>query len=93
MTISHERLHARVWGHVQGVNFRYFTRNTAQDIGVSGWVRNRSDGSVEVMAEGTHDQLERMLRFLQRGPSSATVSTVEADWLAATNEFMDFQIN
>ncbi len=93
MTQAHERLHARVFGHVQGVNFRYFTRVAASEIGVTGWVRNRGDGSVEVIAEGTHAQLERLLQFLQRGPASATVSQVDTDWLAATDEFAAFQIN
>jgi len=87
-----QRLHARVSGHVQGVNFRYCTRATAQEIGVTGWVRNRSDGTVEVIAEGTRQQLERLLQFLNAGPSSAKVSQVQTDWLAATEEFADFQI-
>ncbi len=93
MTQAHERLHARVFGHVQGVNFRYFTRVAAGEIGVKGWVRNRGDGSVEVIAEGMRTQLERLLQFLQRGPASATVSQVDTDWLTATGEFADFQIN
>jgi acylphosphatase len=88
-----QRLHAQVFGHVQGVNFRFYTRLTALQIGVRGWVRNRSDGSVEVVAEGTSVQLEDMLKFLNRGPESASVSRVETNWITATGEFADFQIN
>lgn len=93
MVDIHQRLHARVSGHVQGVNFRYYTRSAAREIGVTGWVCNRSDGTVEVVAEGTHQQLEKLLQFLNTGPVSAIVSQVQADWLPATGEFADFQIN
>ena len=93
MADIHERLHARVTGHVQGVNFRYYTQSTARGIGVKGWVRNRGDGTVEVIAEGTRQQLEKLLQFLNTGPVSATVSEVQTDWLPATGEFADFQIN
>ena len=88
-----QRLHARVSGRVQGVNFRYYTYVTAKEIGATGWVRNRSDGTVEVIAEGTRQQLEKLLQFLNTGPVSAIVSQVQADWLPATGEFADFQIN
>jgi acylphosphatase len=93
MADIHQRLHAQVFGNVQGVNFRFYTRITAREIGVSGWVRNRSDGTVEVIAEGTHQQLEKLLQFLNTGPGSASVSQVQTDWLPATGEFADFQIN
>ena len=93
MPDNHQRLHARVFGHVQGVNFRFYTRRTAAQIGVTGWVRNRADGSVEVVAEGSPQKLEKLMQFLNTGPESASVSRVEIDWLAATDEFADFQIN
>ena len=93
MADIHQRLHAQVLGQVQGVNFRYYTRVTANEIGVKGWVRNRSNGTVEVIAEGTRTQLERLLQFLSRGPASAIVTDVQTDWLSATGEFADFQIN
>jgi len=90
---DHQRLHAKIFGHVQGVNFRFYTRLTARQIGVKGWVRNKADGSVEVVAEGTPSQLEVLIQFLNKGPESASVSRVETDWLTATDEFADFQIN
>ena len=93
MADIHQRLHAKVFGQVQGVNFRFYTRTTAREIGVTGWVRNRSDGTVEVIAEGTQQQLEGLLQFLKTGPVSAIVSQVQTDWLPATDEFADFQIN
>jgi len=93
MPDNHQRLHAKIFGRVQGVNFRFYTRQTAAQIGVTGWVRNRVDGSVEVIAEGTPQQLKKLMQFLNTGPQSASVSQVETDWLAATGEFADFQIN
>ena len=93
MVDRHQRLHAQVMGRVQGVNFRFYTRVTARELGVAGWVRNRSDGTVEVIAEGTRQQLEKLLLFLNTGPVSAIVSHVQTDWLPATGEFADFQIN
>lgn len=87
------RLHAIVRGIVQGVNFRYYTRREAQRLLVTGWVRNLPDGTVEVTAEGSRAQLERLLDFLRVGPPMARVTGVEATWLPASGEFTTFEIN
>ena len=92
MAHTAECLHATVYGLVQGVNFRYYTRRTAQSLGLSGWVANRPDGSVEVMAEGPRPALEELLAFLQNGPSHARVDRVVPEWQAATGRFGDFWI-
>ncbi len=86
------RLHAIVRGIVQGVNFRYATRREAQRLLLTGWVRNRSDGTVEVIAEGPRAQLEGLLDFLRSGPPMAHVMGVEATWQPATGEFTAFEI-
>ncbi|BCX03186.1 MAG: acylphosphatase [Candidatus Roseilinea sp.] len=86
------RLHAIVRGIVQGVNFRYYTQREAQRLLLTGWVRNRLDGAVEVVAEGTRAQLERLLDFLHSGPPMAHVSGVEATWQPATGEFTTFEV-
>ena len=67
-----------VHGRVQGVWFRASTQEEAQLAQVSGWVRNLPDGSVEAVFEGTRDAVERMLRYVQRGPRGARVERVEA---------------
>lgn len=67
----------RVQGKVQGVGFRYFAKTCADAVGVSGWVRNLPDGSVEVHAEGTSEQLEELAFDLSRGPRFARVQQVE----------------
>jgi acylphosphatase len=85
------RLHARVTGRVQGVGFRYYVVTEAVGIGLSGWVRNRWDGSVEVMAEGEKEKLDALEQSLRRGSSSSIVSDVTTEWLEATGEFQGFK--
>ncbi len=86
------RLHAHVYGRVQGVNFRYYTQKEADALGLTGWVANRFDGSVEVVAEGEKATLQRLLTFLHRGPPSARVDRVQAEWTEATGEFHRFRV-
>ncbi|MGC8837271.1 MAG: acylphosphatase [Anaerolineae bacterium] len=90
--VRRERLEAIVHGHVQGVNFRYYTRQRAQELGLSGYVRNRWDGTVEVVAEGPPQALARLLDFLHRGPPSAVVVQVDVQWKPATGEFQGFRV-
>ena len=87
-----ERLHAIVRGIVQGVNFRYYTQERAHRLRLTGWVRNRADGSVEALAEGPRASLDQLLEFLRRGPPSASVTEVKEAWAAPTGEFEDFEI-
>jgi acylphosphatase len=73
-------LHTRrfvVSGRVQGVGFRWFVEREASTIGVAGWVRNNYDGSVEVLATGTREQLNQLRRKLQEGPRAARVDDVD----------------
>lgn len=86
------RLHAIVRGRVQGVWFRDFTRRHADALGLSGWVRNRPDGSVEVSAEGPRLALDELLRQVRAGPRRARVEDVEVAWLSATGEGGRFEI-
>jgi acylphosphatase len=64
-------------GNVQGVFFRDSTRQRANQAGVAGWVRNRSDGAVEAVFEGDDDAVQRMVAFMRAGPRSADVRDVE----------------
>jgi acylphosphatase len=66
-----------VRGRVQGVGFRWFVEREAHMLGIKGWVRNNSDGSVEVLAMGTRDQLLGLRSRLQQGPRAARVDDVE----------------
>ena len=87
-----EQLHAIVHGRVQGVGFRDFTQHRGIELGLTGWVRNELDGTVEVTAEGERATLERFAAFLRRGPQSARVTQVDLDWRAATGKFTSFNV-
>ncbi len=89
---STSRLHAVVTGMVQGVSFRWFTQRRASELGLVGFVRNLSDGSVEFCAEGSRASLERLLDAVRAGPASAVVENVDADWSDASGEFHRFDI-
>jgi acylphosphatase len=86
------RLHARVIGRVQGVGFRYFVMTSATELGLTGWVRNRRDGSVEVLAEGAMDQLEKLVAVLKRGSRSSSVREVKSNIQIATGEYGSFHV-
>ncbi|HEV2401660.1 MAG TPA: acylphosphatase [Candidatus Sulfotelmatobacter sp.] len=73
--IQARRYHVR--GRVQGVGFRWFVEREAHILGIAGWVRNNHDGSVEVLAQGTRDQLSGMHSRLREGPRAARVDSVE----------------
>ncbi len=85
-------IHAIVRGTVQGVGFRYYTRVNAQRAGVSGWVRNREDGTVEIRAEGTEERLKQFLKAVRRGPTHAHVKDVDVEWKAPTGQDRSFRI-
>jgi acylphosphatase len=69
-------IHVVVEGLVQGVSFRWHTRRTAQELNLQGWVRNRRDGSVEVMAAGEAKHVDQLVEWLHQGPPSARVDGV-----------------
>jgi acylphosphatase len=82
-------LHVVVRGRVQGVGFRWFVRERARRLGLAGWVRNRDDGSVEVLAHGQADALERLRQDLLTGPSGAKVSGLDEEQLSPDVAAMD----
>ncbi len=71
------RAHLLVHGRVQGVYFRQSTQIEAERLGLRGWVRNRLDGSVEIVAEGEEAAVEALVQWSHRGPPMASVSAVE----------------
>lgn len=71
--------HYIVRGRVQGVGFRWFTRQEALTLGLSGWTRNLRDGTVEVLVNGPSEALEEMDTTIVHGPPSARVDTVNSD--------------
>lgn len=87
-----ERLHLLISGRVQGVFFRAHTQEVASRLELKGWVRNTMDGSVEVLAEGDSDKLQKLLNWCKKGPSMAFVKSITESWSKATGEFADFKI-
>ncbi len=86
------RAHIYISGYVQGVFFRYHTRELAQRLGLRGWVRNTPDGQVEAVFEGEKEAVERMLNFCHRGPSGARVTDIEVKWENYRGEFSGFEV-
>jgi acylphosphatase len=86
------RLHSVVEGRVQGVGFRYFVLSKANQLNITGWVRNTAEGNVEVIAEGDRTELEDLLSELRKGPRSAFVSNIKENWDTPSGEFHNFSV-
>ena len=87
-----ERVEMRIVGRVQGVWYRKSTRDAALQRGLTGWVRNADDGSVEAVAEGPRAQLEDFIAWCRKGPAGARVDEIEATWAEATGAFEGFYV-
>ena len=92
MDSARARLHLIVSGRVQGVGFRFSAYDEARDLGLAGWVRNLPGGEVEIVAEGSRENLVVLEAWAHLGPPSAHVTDVRADWLAYTGQFTEFRI-
>jgi acylphosphatase len=92
MDTDHKRLAVVVHGIVQGVGFRWHAREMARRLNLRGYVRNRYDGTVEVLAEGPERALREYLAYLEAGPSSAIVERVDVQWSGASGTFHGFEV-
>lgn len=90
--MSDARIRAVIHGVVQGVGFRFFVIRRAQQLNISGWVRNVGYDKVETVAEGKKEALNAFLDELKVGPSSARVSKVDVEWEKPLHDFKDFQL-
>ncbi len=81
--------HLLVTGRVQGVGFRFYMERKARELGITGWVRNCRDGSVEAVIQGAPGPVETMIAWARRGPPSAVVAEVRVT--DASGEFMTFE--
>jgi len=82
----------RIFGRVQGVSFRYYAYQEGLRLGVKGWVRNRMDGTVEGMFQGSADQVDAMVRWCSKGSPMAEVSRVEEKAIAVNKELEGFNV-
>lgn len=90
--MAQKRIHLVVRGRVQGVFYRASAQREARRMGLTGWIKNRADGGVEMIVEGEEDQVKDFLAWAQHGPSTARVDKVETKWRSYTGEFAEFRI-
>jgi acylphosphatase len=90
--VGSKRLRLRIRGQVQGVSFRWYARQRAISLGLSGWVRNCPDGSVEAVVEGPADAVGSFASWARRGPAMASVDVVDAEVEAAIGDTSPFSI-
>lgn len=82
----------KVSGRVQGVWFRYFVQQRANELGIKGWVKNTSDGRVIAMAQGEQKHMETLFEHLQVGPPMARVTGIVKNRMPELENFADFRI-
>ncbi len=92
METGQVRLHAIVEGLVQGVGFRMFVLEQANSLGLTGWVRNLPDSSVEITVEGQRSRIEQLLFRIETGPRGAYINNIKKEWGEAKGEFLTFEI-
>jgi acylphosphatase len=90
--VANKRVQVLVNGRVTGVFFRAAAQREARRLGITGWVKNRNDGSVEIVAEGEEDAIKEIVSWAHHGPSAARVEHVDVRWRGYTGEFSDFRI-
>jgi acylphosphatase len=86
------RVHLKVSGLVQSVGYRMFIHRAALELGLSGWVRNMPDGSVEIEAQGPEEKVAELIRLAGRGPSRARVSSLQGHELTPSQEGTGFAV-
>jgi acylphosphatase len=86
------RLSVSLSGVIQDVGYRYFIVRRARERNVTGWVKNRADGTVEIDAVGEKAKLEELLRFIRVGPPAAHVAGVEARWFTDAPQYKEFDV-
>jgi len=86
------RIHIYISGKVQGVWFRKCTQDIAHEMDILGWVKNRQDGQVEIMAEGSMGKLTEFTGWLQTGSPQAKVDTLKVTWAPSKDEFSSFEL-
>jgi len=86
------RVLLNIYGRVQGVFFRAETQKQASNLGLTGWVKNNSNGTVQAIAEGDKQSINQLISWCKEGSSAAAVDKVDVSWLPHTGEFKDFII-
>lgn len=87
-----KQVYLKITGRVQGVFFRAHTKKQADQLGITGWVINSDDGSVEVLAQGEQSALENFILWCKKGPDSSRVEKIEIQKSLGLNKFNEFNI-
>ena len=87
-----ERAHVYVAGQVQGVFFRDSTREKAEQLGLTGWVKNLPDGRVEALFEGPSERIREMIRWCEQGPPHAEVEDVDTQFAVSEGDLTSFEV-
>lgn len=90
--MGQKQVHLLVRGRVQGVYFRASTERESRRLGLTGWVRNRPDGNVEIAAEGSEEALKELIAWAHHGPTGARVDHVDVHWRDFVGLLPDFRI-
>ena len=90
--MEERRVHLTVKGRVQGVGFRYFSYMTGIDLQLKGWVRNRANGDVEILAQGPNEKVYALIRAIRKGPEMAVVTDVDVEWVEIEKDLPPFTI-
>lgn len=86
------QVRALIEGRVQAVGFRYFVHRAATDLSLDGWVRNLSDGRVELLAEGKQEDCDALLQLVSQGPSMSHVRNIETTWAKPSGGLLGFRM-
>ena len=92
MDSEKKRVSVVVSGRVQGVGFRYFVQREAENLGITGWVKNLGDGSVAAVGEGLEDVLQEFVDLLKKGPPFSSVTDIKVKWDKFNGSFSNFSI-
>jgi acylphosphatase len=87
------KAHLHITGKVQGVGYRISAQEQAQSLGLTGWVKNLPDGSVLAEAAGSLDKVQSFIRWCERGPAGAQVTSVKVTWINGEDKLQEHPIN
>lgn len=82
----------KIYGLIQGVAFRHGVEDLACTLGLTGWVRNKPDGSVKIVAEGEEEKLQKLMEWCRKGTELSRIDEVQVEWGEARGEFEGFEI-
>ena len=87
-----KQVHLLISGFVQGIGYRSWVRSRARSLGLTGWINNLENGSVETVFQGEEEKIKEMIKLCKEGPPMAEVENIEIQWDQINGEFKDFQV-